>query len=127
MANPSPLDSKPRLLRGGEPLRVPRGSRRSTPGLVWVLAGLLAFTVGAAVVQSQRLDRMTARADELAARSEALQTELTQAQARIQTLEAQRGLVRESVADLAQRVAALYEIVQPGGATLPAPRAEPAE
>ena len=127
MASPSALDSEPRLRKGGEPLGGARSNRRAAaPGLLWVLAGLLAFTIGAAAVQSERLDRMTRRADELAAKSEALQTELTQAQARIQSLEAQRGVVRESVADLAERIAALYEIVQPGGAPRPAPRAESA-
>jgi hypothetical protein len=126
-ANPDAVDAKPRPSRGGEARSGERRKPRGASALSWLLAGLLAFVIGAAVVQTRRLDRMTARADELAAKSEALQGQLSQAQARIDKLEAQRGLVRESVADLAQRIAALYEIGQPGGAPPPAPRAEPPE
>jgi hypothetical protein len=131
MADPSPLDARPRLVRSSaESGEVRAGGRPAHRGLMWVLAGLLAFAVAAAAVQSERLDRMSERADELAARSEALQAELASALEQIRTFEAQREQVRESVADLAERVAALYEVVHPGGAPAlarPAERAEPAE
>ena len=78
-------------------------------------------------MQTERLGRTTALAEQLAAESEALRAELTQrAGADPTASRSERALVRESVADLAGRVAALYEIVQPGGAPTPAPGARPA-
>jgi hypothetical protein len=92
-----------------------------------VLTALLALAFGAAALQTDRLSRMTARADELAAEAAGLRGELADAQAQIRSFEKQRDLVRESVADLATRVAALSEILKPGVAPTAAapPAAEP--
>ena len=113
MADPIARDARPRLLQGGGEDAEARAAQRSgASGLTWVLAGLLAFAIGAAAVQSARLDRMTEHADELTAHAEALRVELADAQVQIRTYQSQQELVRASVADLADRVAALYEIVK---------------
>ena len=101
---------------GAEDAEAREAQRSGASGLTWVLAGLLAFAIGAAAVQSARLDRMTEHADELTAHAEALRVELADAQVQIRTYQSQQELVRASVADLADRVAALYEIVKNGAA-----------
>jgi hypothetical protein len=125
MADPIAREARPRLVLGGaENAETHEERRPHASGLIWVLAGLLAFAIGAAAVQSARLDRMTAHADQLTEHAEALRVELLDAQAQIHTYETRQELVRESVADLADRVAALYEIVRQG--VPPADEAEPA-
>src|SRR5262245_17075275 len=115
MADPIAREARPRLVHGGAEQEEPRESLRSSPpGLLWVLAGLLAFAIGAAAVQSARLDRMTEHADQLTEHAEALRLELLDAHAQIRAYESQQEQVRVSVADLADRVAALYEIVRKG-------------
>lgn len=128
MANPSPLEARPRLVKGGarSPESASEARRPGVSALVWVLAGLLALALGAVALQTERLDRMSERADLLAARSEVLQLELASAQTQIHDFEIQQALVRESVADLAERIAALYEIVRPVAAPAPERPAEPA-
>jgi hypothetical protein len=117
VADPITRDARPRLVQSGAENAAAREAQRPGPsGLTWVLAGLLAFAIGAAAVQSARLDRMTEHADELTAHAEALRVELADAQVQIRTYESQQELVRASVADLADRVAALYEIVRSGAA-----------
>ena len=121
MANPNAAEARPRLVKAEEqPATGSDETRRSVPPLVWVLAALLAFTLGASVLQTERLDRMTERAEALAARADSLQLELANARTQIHTYEMQRNLVRESVADLAERIAVLYEVVRSGSATEPA-------
>jgi len=117
VADPITRDARPRLVQGGaEDAEAREAQRSGASGLTWVLAGLLAFAIGAAAVQSARLDRMTEHADELTAHAEALRVELADAQVQIRTYQSQQELVRASVADLADRVAALYEIVKNGAA-----------
>src|SRR5512134_1939824 len=102
MANPNAAEARPRLVKSEEqPATGSDETRRSVPPLVWVLAALLAFTLGASVLQTERLDRMTERAEALAARADSLQLELANARTQIHTYEMQRNLVRESVADIA--------------------------
>jgi outer membrane murein-binding lipoprotein Lpp len=121
MANPNAAETRPRLVTAEEPPATGSDeTRRSVPPLVWVLAALLAFTLGASVLQTERLDRMTERAETLAARADSLQLELANARTQIHTYEMQRNLVRESVADIAERVAVLYEVVRSGSAPEPA-------
>ena len=121
MANPNAAEARPRLVKSEEqPATGSDETRRSVPPLVWVLAALLAFTLGASVLQTERLDRMTERAEALAARADSLQLELANARTQIHTYEMQRNLVRESVADLAERIAVLYEVVRSGSAPEPA-------
>jgi hypothetical protein len=125
MANPNAAEARPRLVtptEGSQEIGHDETRRGGVPALVWVLAALLAFALGASVLQTERLDRMTERADSLAARADALQLELASAQTQIRTYEMQRNLVRESVADIAERIAVLYEVVRSGSppaATLP--------
>lgn len=130
MANPNAAEARPRLVKTAED-RPDAGhdeTRRPIPPLVWILAALLAFALGASVLQTERLDRMTERADTLAARTDALQIELANARTQIHTYEMQRNLVRESVADIAERIAVLYEVVRSGSAPAPAlPGETPAE
>jgi len=126
--NPNPAEAGPRLVRTDAPRPAPAREadrRGGLPGLVWALAILLAFVLGAAVLQTGRLARMTERADRLAAKADGLQAELDGAQAQIRTYEMERDRVRESVADLAERVAALYQIVRPGSPA-PSSPSEPA-
>jgi hypothetical protein len=132
MANPNAADARPRLVPSDES-QPPRHesreaghdeTRRPVPALIWVLAALLAFALGASVLQTERLDRMTERADALASRADSLQLELASARTQIHTYEMQRNLVRESVADLAERIAVLYEVVRSGS---PPPAGLPAE
>ncbi len=122
MANPNAAETRPRLVKTGEelPFAGHAQTRRSVPALVWVLAALLAFALGASLLQTERLDRMTERADSLAARADALQIELANANTQIRSYEMQRTLVRESVADIAERIAVLYEVVRTGAAPAPA-------
>jgi hypothetical protein len=130
MANPNAAEARPRLVKSADaqPGAGRDETRRSVPALVWLLAALLAFALGASVLQTERLDRMTERADALAARADALQIELADARTQIQTYETQRNLVRESVADIAERVAVLYEVVRSGPAPAPSlPAEQPAE
>ena len=105
-------------------MRTARSTRRR---LSWVIAALLACALGAAALQTNRLARMTERADQLAAESAQLRNELGDAQAQIRSFEKQRDLVRESVSDLAARVAALSQLLKPAVAPTPAapPPAEP--
>jgi hypothetical protein len=125
MANPN-IDARPRLVRSDAPGAAGDDTaERQVPSLVWVLVGLIAFSLGAAVLQTERLDRMSDRADALAKRADALQLELAGARTQIRTFEMQRELVRESVADLAQRVSMLHELVRVDA--LPARPAEPPE
>jgi len=129
VTTPGAQDARPRLVRGGagaEPVdaRTGRPTRRRAS---WVLVAVLACALAAAALQSSRLARMTERADRLEAESTALRSQLGDAQAQIRSFEKQRDLVRESVADLAARVAALSELVKRGVAPAPAapPAAEP--
>jgi len=129
VTTPGAQDAKPRLVRGGADAapaeaRETRPTRRRLP---WLLAALLACALAAVALQSSRLARMTERADQLAAESAALRGQLGDAQAQIRSFEKQRDLVRESVADLAARVAALSELVKPRVAPTAAapPAAEP--
>jgi hypothetical protein len=125
MANPN-IDARPRLVRSDAPgVAGDDTAERQVPSLVWVLVALIAFSLGAAVLQTERLDRMSDRADALAKRADALQIELAGARTQIRTFEMQRELVRESVADLAQRVSMLHELVRVDA--LPARPAEPSE
>ena len=127
MADPITREARPRLVLGGaENVETHEARRSHASGLIWVLAGLLAFAIVAAAVQSSRLDRMTEHADQLTVHAEALRVELLEAQAQIHTYETRQELVRESVADLADRVAALYEIVRNGAVPPPPEEAEPA-
>jgi hypothetical protein len=132
MATPNAADARPRLVRDGAPAQpTPDTAERRVPSLVWVLLGLLAVTLGAAVVQTERLDRMSDRAVRLAADLDATQIELAGARTQIRSFEMQRQLVQESVTDLAQRVSLLDELVRtdpapPPIAPPPAPAAEPA-
>jgi hypothetical protein len=129
MANPGMPEKRPRLVRGGADAgRTPATgapevrSRRRGPALAFVLAALAAVALGAALLQTERLDRVTAQADALRAANQELE-------ARIEGYEQQRALIRESVADLAARVAALGEIVRADGEEAemaPAATAEPA-
>jgi hypothetical protein len=129
VANPGAPDSRPRLVKGGADAPAPGGARSERgrrPRLTWILAALLAAALGAAVLQTGRLDRVTAEAEALRAANQELE-------ARIQGYEQQRALIRDAVADLASRVAALGEIVRPDAAASeaapePAPEAadEPA-
>jgi hypothetical protein len=113
------------VVGGADNAQTHEARRSRAPGLIWVLAGLLVFSIAAAAVQSSRLDRMTEHADRLTEHAEALRVELLDAQAQIHAYETRQELVRESVADLADRVAELYEIVRQG--TVPAvDEAEPA-
>jgi hypothetical protein len=122
VADPGMREAKPRLVRGGAENAEPHEAQRSSPpGLVWVLAGLLAFAIGAAAVQSARLDRMTEHANRLTEHAESLRVELLDTHAQLRAYETQQEQVRESVADLADRVAALYEIVRQGAAPTPEP------
>lgn len=116
MANPNAAEARPRLVKpvDAEAAQGHDETRRPVPALVWVLAALLAFALGASVLQTERLDRMSERADALSARADALQIELAAARTQIRTYEMQRNLVRESVADIAERVAVLYEVVRSG-------------
>jgi septal ring factor EnvC (AmiA/AmiB activator) len=127
VTTPGAQDARPRLVRGGAEqadARAPRPTRRR---LSWVIALLLACALGAAALQTNRLARMTERADQLAAESAQLRTELGDAQAQIRSFEKQRDLVRESVSDLAARVAALSRLLTPAVAPTAAapPPAEP--
>ncbi|HVN39610.1 MAG TPA: hypothetical protein VMW19_15715 [Myxococcota bacterium] len=110
---------------GADPVDARTGPTRRRAS--WVLVVVLACAIAAAALQSSRLARMTERADQLAAESAALRSQLGDAQAQIRSFEKQRGLVRESVADLAARVAALSELVKRSVAQAPAapPAAEP--
>jgi hypothetical protein len=65
---------------------------------------------------------MTEHAGQLTEHAEVLRVELLDAHTQIRAYQTQQELVRQSVADLSDRVAALYEIVQRGAA----PEAQPA-
>jgi hypothetical protein len=121
MATPNAVDTRPRLVRGdgASDDSAPDTAARQVPSLVWVLLGLLAFAFGAAVLQTERLDSMSDRATALAAHVDSLQIELAGAQTQVRTLEMQRQLVQESVADLAQRVSLLDELVRSDAAPEP--------
>jgi hypothetical protein len=125
MAN-SNVEARPRLVRGDDAGHAAAGdsAERQVPSLIWVLAGLIAFSLGAAVLQTERLDRMSDRAEALSKRADALQLELAGARTQIRTFEMRRELVRESVADLSQRVSMLQELVRSDA--LPARPLEPA-
>ena len=127
MTTPGAQDARPRLVRGGaeQPeTRAARPTGRRLPGLLLVV---LALALAAAAVQTNRLTHMTERADQLAAESAQLRSDLGDAQAQIRSFEKQRDLVRESVADLATRVAALSQLLKPAVAPTAAapPPAEP--
>ena len=126
MATPNAADARPRLVRDDAPAAAPEAdtSERRVPSLVWVLLGLIAVLLGAAVLQTERLDRMTDRATRLAADLDAVQIELAGARTQIRSFEMQRQLVQESVTDLAQRVSLLDELVRTDPASPPA-AAEP--
>jgi septal ring factor EnvC (AmiA/AmiB activator) len=113
MTTPGAQDARPRLVRGGAEQPEMREARPTRRRLSWVIAALLACALGAAALQTHRLARMTERADQLAAESAQLRSDLGNAQAQIRTFEKQRELVRESVADLATRVAALSQMLKP--------------
>ena len=127
MTTPGAQDARPRLVRGGAEQPETRAARPTRRRLSWVVAILLACALGAAALQTNRLARMTERADQLAAESAQLRSELGDAQAQIRSFEKQRDLVRESVADLAARVTALSQMLKPAVAPTPAapPPAEP--
>ena len=125
MASPGMPESRPRLLKGGADGAPEPGARRRgrSRGLLWLLGALLVMLLGAALLQTERLDRLREQADGLRSANSALQAELADAQARLQGYEQQRALVRESVADLAQRVGALAEFVRADGDARSAPPA----
>jgi hypothetical protein len=127
VTTPGAQDARPRLVRGGAEQPETRAGRPTRRRLPWLLVALIACALGAAALQTNRLARMTERAEQLAAESEKLRSELGDAQAQIRSFEKQRDLVRASVTDLAARVAALSQLLGPHVAPTPAspPPAEP--
>ena len=83
--------------------------KRSRLGL-W-LALVAAAAAVAALVQTQRLDLVTARATALSEQVIGLEAQLSAANTQIATYEMQRGQVREAVSDISLRVMLLQEMV----------------
>ena len=129
MAKPDPVkpaESKPTLVsvESTAPRSGSQQRKGSNTGL-WILC-VLALALGTfALWQSQQLTQANDRIATLEDRVLGLDSQLWAAQTQIQTYEMQRGLVREAVTDISDRMNALREMVGAGPAVASALEAEP--
>jgi hypothetical protein len=126
MAKPDPVkpaESKPTLV-SVESTASRSGSQErkgSNTGL-WILGALVLVLGAFALWQSQQLSQANERIATLEDRVLGLDSQLWAAQTQIQTYEMQRGLVREAVTDISDRMTALREMVGALGPHDRAPR-----
>jgi uncharacterized protein HemX len=121
-----PAESKPTLVsvettptRGGSQEK--RGSNTS----LWIVAALALVLGMFGMWQNQQLTQANDRITTLEDRVLGLDSQLSSAHTQIQTYEMQRGLVRDAVTDLSDRMNALREMVGAGPALATALTASP--
>ena len=118
--NPAPTNSKPAesqpTLRSVETTPARGSSEKGSSTGLWLL-GALALVLGLfALWQSEQLTTANERIANLEERVVGLDTQLVAAQTQISTYEMQRGLVRDAVTDISDRMNALREMVGAGPA-----------
>ncbi len=129
MAQPKPskpAESKPTLVSvETTPARSGSDERRGSSTSLWVI-GALAVVLGLfAMWQTEQLGAANERISALEDRVLGLDTQLLAAQTQISTYEMQRGLVRDAVTDISDRMNALREMVGAGPAIASALAATP--
>jgi len=120
MAQPNPVkpaESKPTLVSvESTPARTgAKEPKRSNTG-IWILAAIAGLLAIFALWQSQQLTDAGARIVTLEDRVLGLESQLSSAHTQIQTYEMQRGLVRDAVTDISDRMNLLREMVGAGPA-----------
>jgi TolA-binding protein len=129
MAKPDPVkpaESKPTLVSvENTPSRSGSQERKGRSSGLWILGALVLVLGAFALWQSQQLSQANERIATLEDRVLGLDSQLWAAQTQIQTYEMQRGLVREAVTDISDRMTALREMVGAGPAVASALEAKP--
>lgn len=120
MAQPNsakPAESKPTLVSvETTPARAGSQERKRSNRGLWILAALAVVLGIFALWQSQQLTEAGARIVTLEDRVVGLESQLSSAHTQIQTYEMQRGLVRDAVTDISDRMNLLREMVGAGPA-----------
>ena len=120
MAQPNPVkpaESKPTLVSvESTPARTAKQKRKGSSTGLWLLAALALCLGVFALWQNQQLTQASERIVTLEDRVLGLGSQLSAAHTQIQTYEMQRGLVRDAVTDISDRMNVLREMVGAGPA-----------